>query len=79
MLCSEIKKGLISLIIDRFSSQNHHWKAENLNFHSLVSDLTLLSRPAPLLGSVQQVQRLLKGNSWQRGEGGGVQGPLHTF
>ena len=37
-------------IIDRFSIQNHRWKAQNLNFCSMVSYSTLLSRPAPLLG-----------------------------
>ncbi len=44
------KIGIVSLIIVRFSIQNHRWKAENLTFSLNLADLTLLERPVPLLG-----------------------------
>ena len=50
---SDDKIDLISLIIDRFSIRDHRWKAQNLSFYPMVSDLTLLSRPAPLLGRLR--------------------------
>ncbi len=42
--------GFISLIIDRFSIPNHRFKARKLSFCCMVSDLTLLLPPVPLLG-----------------------------
>ncbi len=47
--------GLISLIFDRFPIRNHRWKAQNPSFYSMVSDLVLLSHPAPLLGRIRHV------------------------
>ena len=52
-MSAETKIDLISLIIDRFSIRNHRYNAQNLKLHSMVSDLTLLSRPAPLLGRLR--------------------------
>ena len=47
------KIDLVSLIIVRFSSRNHRWKAENLSLFLNLSDMTLLERPVPLLGRLR--------------------------
>ena len=53
MLSQMTKIDTVSLIIVRFSIRNHRWKAGNLNFLYNLSDLTLLERPAPLLGRIR--------------------------
>ncbi len=53
IFCWGTKLGLIPLIFDRFSIRNHHWKAQDPSFYSMVSDLVLLLRPAPLLGRIR--------------------------
>ncbi len=55
VLSQMAKIDIVSLIIVRFSIRNHHWKAENLSFLPTLSDLTLLERPAPLLGRLRYV------------------------
>ena len=47
------KIDVVPLIIVRFSIRNHRWKARNLSFLLNLSDLTLLERPAPLLGRIR--------------------------
>ncbi len=59
-LSTVTKIASISLIIDRFSNRNQHLKAQNPSFYSVTSDLTLLSRPAPLLGILRYVYYSIK-------------------
>ena len=40
----------VPFIIVQLVIRNHCWKAENLSFLLNLSDLSLLERPAPLLG-----------------------------
>ncbi len=49
------ERCLFSLII------NQCWKAQNLSFYSMVSDSTLLSPPAPLLGRIRHVHYQIEG------------------
>ena len=39
----------------RCSIQNRRWKAENLSFYPIKSYLTLLERPAPLIGTIRYI------------------------
>ncbi len=58
MLSEMAKIGIVSLIIVRFSIRNHRWKAGNLSFLINLSVLTLLERPAPLLGRLRYLKLL---------------------
>ncbi len=44
------KVHTVSLLIVRFSIRNHLWKIQNLGFPPKISDMTLLTSPAPSLG-----------------------------
>ncbi len=47
------KMAIVSLIFVRFSIRNQRWKAKKVSFVPRLLDLTLLERPAPLLGRLR--------------------------
>ena len=49
------KMTIISLIFVRFSIRNQRWKAKKVSFVPRLLDMTLLERPAPLLGRLRYV------------------------
>ena len=49
------KKTIVSLIFVRFSIRNQRWKAKKVSFVPRLLDMTLLERPAPLLGRIRYV------------------------
>ncbi len=53
ILLKKTKIGVVSLIIVRFSIRNQRWKAWNVSFVLSISNVTLLERPAPLLGRLR--------------------------
>ncbi len=51
--CQNTKMTRVSLIFVWFSIRNQRWKANNVSFVPRLLDLTLLERPAPLLGRLR--------------------------
>ncbi len=52
------KMTIVSLKIVRFSIRNRRWKAKKVSFVPRLLDMSLLERPAPLLGRLRYVMNV---------------------